>query len=125
MVFPEAEVEVVLENDLLRYFRAAAPKGRQGGGGWGATRVATTRLDEQAGIYRFLLFMRLYGFWAFIFIGRISYPEGRQKPHRISTNRRPTEMNEGRSAKRQCFASKKEKRGRGGIFGIYRISLYL
>jgi hypothetical protein len=45
-------------------------------------------LDEQeAGIYRILLPLRLYGFLAFVFTGRFLYPRGRHKPHRLSTNR--------------------------------------
>jgi hypothetical protein len=39
--------------------------------------------------FYYLLFstMRLYGFLAFVFTGRLLCPRGRHKPHRLSTNR--------------------------------------
>jgi hypothetical protein len=39
--------------------------------------------------------------------------------------RRPTATNEGRSAKKAVFCVKKEQKWGVGIFGFYRIFLYL
>jgi hypothetical protein len=91
--------------------------------------------------------MRLYGFLAFIFIGRFLYPRGRHKPHRLITTRLfwacgqflrasyeagqdkhgvQRRQTRARVPKRQFSASKKKKEGESafsdfiGFYFIYR-----